>query len=689
MRNLFDLKLIFLSIAYAACFPLLHFVAAVFEVQDGASAFYPARGLSVFFAYCMGWKSLPILLVVQLFIPSLDEVMLFPLRNIFAAMVVSVPIAVAGEALRRFSFDPTLGRIRDVLSFLVVTMVAEAVITITTAVVKTQLGGDETPWSWNSQLILSFWVGDMTGILSVAPLSLVLSRAASDRHQFFAMVDAARNAFQPRLIALHIMFLVLIPGFASLCAYALRDRISAWYLILVPAAIIASRYLIGGAVVATTVMSFTLTGIVATMPMPFTPLDLQIIVFTILVIILLLGAISTERARAGAALASYHFNQARRAKQQADAVIAAKTRFLAATAHDVRQPLQALQLILESLSSEALSARAGQLVDQMRNSARGLSRLFDGLLDAARVSDEITNATIQPVRLATLFDDLASQALPEANRCKVTLKVCRTRAVVLSDYVLLKRCMANIVENAIKFNEPGGRVLVGVRYRKGFLRIVVADTGIGIAAADLERIFDDFVRLPAGRRKVGGTGLGLALVRQITARLGAEVEVRSRLGAGSSFALVVPLAPRSMELPWTGREIDADTNALSVLLRDRIVVVVDDDEAVRELLSSLLGQFDAAVVTASGKSELDIQIDESGAIPDLLITDLELNENPDGADLSVDLERRIGKALPTVFLTASERPKILRSHQALLIKPATLAQIAGAIEAVLEIPQPK
>ncbi len=239
----------------------------------------------------------------------------------------------------------------------------------------------------------------------------------------------------------------------------------------------------------------------------------------------------------------------RDAAQQADH---SKTRFLAAASHDLRQPLQALGLFVATLAQRSLPDDIKNIVDKIEGSLEALEHLLDGLLDISRLDAGAIEAHSVAFPLQSLFDRMSLEFESLAERKGLSLRLLRTGATVRSDPALLERILRNLLSNAIRYTRSGG-VVVGCRRKSTGLRIEVWDSGSGIAASDQKEIFREFRQLGGntdGERH--GLGLGLAIVERLSHLLGLQIELRSRLGKGSMFAIVLPAAARPADRVKTG-----------------------------------------------------------------------------------------------------------------------------------------
>jgi signal transduction histidine kinase len=231
--------------------------------------------------------------------------------------------------------------------------------------------------------------------------------------------------------------------------------------------------------------------------------------------------------------------RAREAAEQADHN---KTRFLAAAGHDLRQPLQALGLFVTALAHRPLPDDLRAIVDKIESSLEALEHLLDTLLDISRLDAGVIEAHVTTFAVQALFDRMAFEFVPLAEKKGLSLRVVATRAITRSDPALLERILRNLLSNAIRYTRQGG-VVAGCRRRGGDLRIEVWDSGSGIAPANQREIFLEFRRFHEGEGEDRhGLGLGLAIVERLAALLDLRIELESTVGRGSVFAVVLPNA---------------------------------------------------------------------------------------------------------------------------------------------------
>ena len=340
----------------------------------------------------------------------------------------------------------------------------------------------------------------------------------------------------------------------------------------------------------------------------------------------------TEQALAEAKLAAEHSSRA-------------KTDFLAAISHDLRQPLMAANLFLESLDRRlARDGRPAPELERVRQALTAMTELLDVLLDLSQVDSGIVKAERRPVALGRLLGDLARSWSEVAMSRGLTLRAVPTSAIVDTDPVLLKRILRNLLDNAVKYT-ASGRLVLGCRRAGSEVRVQVWDTGVGIVADKLEAIFGEFYQIDnPNRDRSRGLGMGLSIVDRLATALGCRVAVRSRPGFGSMFEIALPLTGRcSASSPQPAAAIPPGPGGL--------VVVIEDDTLVAEALETLLAGWGWPAVIAAGAEQALERLRADGGTPALLIVDYRLAAGWTGLDAVAWLRERLGTPVPAVLVS--------------------------------------
>jgi signal transduction histidine kinase len=387
------------------------------------------------------------------------------------------------------------------------------------------------------------------------------------------------------------------------------------------------------------------------------------------------------------------------AKDSADAANAAKSRFLAAASHDLRQPIHAMRLFLETLVSSPLNDEQRRIANYLTLSTRSLADILNALLDVSRLDGgqvrphpEIVGAD---VLLRQIEAEFAPLALAKGLRFKFFFPANELK--LFTDAKLLYSLLRNIIDNAIKYTEAGG-VLVGFRRRDGHALIQVWDTGIGIAPNLLESVFDEYVQIGNPQRdRTQGLGLGLAIVKRLSGILDCRIRCHSRLNTGSRFEISVPLAvattqaamsaapPTGIDTAHTGLP-ENDASGLARLQ----VAVIEDDEMAAKALEILLGA-NGFKVTRFGSAEqalADLHIAQA----DFYFVDFRL-PGMNGMQFLDTLQMRSPQPIKAALLTGESNLESINSapslHWKVILKPVESAILLAEIETQILVPKGK
>jgi signal transduction histidine kinase/CheY-like chemotaxis protein len=371
------------------------------------------------------------------------------------------------------------------------------------------------------------------------------------------------------------------------------------------------------------------------------------------------------------------------ARNTAELANRAKTQFFAAASHDLRQPLHAMGLFAAALADKTLDGEMRNMVASINTSVDALEALFNELLDISKIDAGAIRPKNETFALNPLLQRLRIDFKAEAEAKGIDLRVRQSGAMVCSDALLLERVLRNLINNAIRYTRNGG-ILVGVRRHGANWRIEIWDTGIGIAPEQTDKVFDEFYQVgnpERDRRK--GLGLGLSIVRRLAELLGHTLTLRSRQGHGTVFTLELPAACAQ------GPDILPAVPAMpSTSLDGRLILVIDDDEAVREGMRSLLGGWGAEVIACAGMTETLNQIARLERAPDIVVADHQLQEGMVGADAILAIRAHFRKQVPAIIITGSTSPLLTGAAQALgcqlMLKPVMPAKLRSLLNASLQ-----
>jgi two-component system, sensor histidine kinase len=368
-------------------------------------------------------------------------------------------------------------------------------------------------------------------------------------------------------------------------------------------------------------------------------------------------------------------------KDEAERATLAKSRFLAAASHDLRQPMHALGLFISELSQHPHQPESRRLVRQIAASAEAMEDLLDSLLDISKLDAGAFKPNLRSFPLQALLDRLAADFTPQADERRLRFRIRPTAAWVESDPALLERILTNLVSNALRYT-PEGSVLVACRRRGALVRIEVRDSGVGIAPEAHDIVFQEFVQLENPERaRNKGLGLGLAIVRRLIDLLGHRLALRSRVGGGSVFAVELPSA--SAQLPALA---DDDERPPGDLAGTR-VAVVDDDPLALASLHSLLLSWGCQVYPADSLENIMMELATRGILPQVIISDYRLRGPRTGVDVIRAVRNRVDPDLPAILISGDTATDTLIQAQAeglvLLHKPVRPAKLRALLNRLL------
>lgn len=371
-------------------------------------------------------------------------------------------------------------------------------------------------------------------------------------------------------------------------------------------------------------------------------------------------------------------------KNEAERANLAKSRFLAAASHDLRQPMHALGLFISELQQHPLPRPTQGLVRQIAASADAMEKLLDSLLDVSRLDAGVLRPTMRVFELRALLTRIVAAHEPAAAERGLRLGLRACDAWVRSDPLLIERIVSNLISNAIRYTRKGGVLLACRRQGDGLVRIEVRDSGIGIPAERQEVIFQEFVQLDnAERSRDKGLGLGLAIVKRLAELLDHRLTLRSAPGRGSVFAIALPRTA-----PLDAHDAAPEPRAPGDLAGVRIAVV-DDDPLVCAGTASLLASWGCEVKAAASSAALFDKIASEDWRPALVISDLRLQGPLDGLDVIRILRERLDEpTLPAVLITGDTGAEMLAltrdSGIPVLHKPVRPARLRALINRQLE-----
>jgi signal transduction histidine kinase/CheY-like chemotaxis protein len=372
------------------------------------------------------------------------------------------------------------------------------------------------------------------------------------------------------------------------------------------------------------------------------------------------------------------------AKLQAEAASSLKSSVLISVTHDLLQPLNAARLTLSALEEMIASPKGLVLTEQIDRSLATLEDLLRTLLDISRLDAGVLKPECRPVSISTLFEVLRQEFTPVAAKRHLVLKIRPCAETVLSDPMMLRRILQNLLANALRYTQRGG-VLMGCRLKGANVSLEVHDTGPGIPEAQREGIFMEFQR---GETSVGdnaGIGLGLSIVRRFATELNHEIHLKSHLGRGSMFGVTVPRSTAPEEAA-SGRAPALPESAFGGMEGAKILLI-ENDLASAEGLASLLEKWGCDVAIAKSAADALDGIRALDELPDVIVADLHLDNGETGIEAVEEIRNAIKTNVPAIIVTADYSPKAAADaasfgHE-LLKKPIKPAEMRSLLSFLL------
>ncbi|WP_417484369.1 ATP-binding protein [Maricaulis salignorans] len=359
---------------------------------------------------------------------------------------------------------------------------------------------------------------------------------------------------------------------------------------------------------------------------------------------------------------------------------ASKSRFLAATSHDMSQPLQAQGFFIGAMRRTLDQPTQLELLDKIEACWRSQQQLLQALVETARLDSGAIVARTRGFPLEEVLQDLRAEFTGMARANRVELAIIPAKLAVNSDPLLVTRILRNLLSNAIKFTPAGGQVVLRHALQDGALFVEVCDDGPGVSTTERDRIFDEYVQLDASHTgNEVGLGLGLTIVRQLARKLDIELRFDSTPGEGTCAGIVLALAASLPDAP-------GDPQPRGKIPESPLVVLVEDEASVRESLTMLLTDWGCRVIAAmSGREALEL-LSWADAEPDVLIVDKRLAAGEDGVETVKALRSEVVADIPAILLTGDiyQFEAIAgMEHITVLPKPTEADQLHGVLLDIL------
>lgn len=380
--------------------------------------------------------------------------------------------------------------------------------------------------------------------------------------------------------------------------------------------------------------------------------------------------------------------EAEAARDRAEIADRAKTTFIAAASHDLRQPMHALVQYVAHLRRISCDAVSGPTLEKVEDSIAAMEDLLNAVLDFSKFSIGSVKPNIESVEVAYVLNRIDTQMRPIAQAKGLSLVVQSRAGFVLSDEVLLERMLRNIVQNALRYTSQG-KVVVRAVARGDVTRFLVSDSGIGIEQSELSRVFDEYYQVDnRARDRRKGLGLGLAIVRNLAGLLEIRVRLKSVVGRGSTFAIEASSArplPAIERLLSVGAAVDC--------VRGALVVLIDDDPLARDGVKITLEDFGCRVIAVGSTAQALAALANAELPPQVIVSDYRLENGSNGLDaitaIIASQSALCGNSfkLPAMLISGDTSPDELQRVAAagypMLHKPVSVERLYAALNAML------
>ena len=584
-------------------------------------------------------------------------------RNIWNSM--SSAVANAGEAvivaglIHRFCGSPfELNELRRVLALFAATVVGTSLSGIagTAGFVLFQGSAASPLVIW-----LHWFSSDAIGTIAVAPLAIGLASLVRNFPPRREIVEGVLALAVVSLVCVLLVFLLKEPELAlgALCPLLLwiASRLR-------PAFTAVATFICATTIVWTTIFAIGMFGDLH-LSIEQRVLGAQATILAITLGALVLAALFSERRLHESAILEREarLQDAWKAAELADR---AKSSFLAAASHDLRQPLQTLKLLQAALEPNHPSGETRNLVAEIGQSLDTMTSILSSLLDVNRLESGNLRPSVSEFSLGEIFEPLAGDFVAPVQEKGLRLRIVPSELIIRSDKRMLVEMIRNLLSNALRYTDRG-RILLGCRRAGDNVQIEVWDSGVGITEDQLPHIFQEYYQGRGGAEQ-GGFGLGLAIVKRLGAILDHRVEVRSTPGKGTRFSIVVPRARSRINVPEAAPPVHPHNDAFL-----GSVLAIEDEASVRTSLGRLLKARGVEATIVASATEALTLVREQGLRPGVLLCDYNLRGSPDGIETIKHLRAALGRNVPAVVMTGDTRSQTVDSISAqgvsVLIKP--------------------
>ncbi len=331
-------------------------------------------------------------------------------------------------------------------------------------------------------------------------------------------------------------------------------------------------------------------------------------------------------------------------KRIANQAIDQKNQFLAATSHDLRQPLHGLGLYIDALEPRMQDPVDVDIVSKLKTSSVALNELLHGLLDISRLDANIVKNSPQHVHLFGLINKLAKEFEVQISHRKLRLELNVDETVyVFVDPILTERVLRNVLSNAIKYTKEG-TISIAAKPISDHVEITISDTGIGVAKENLDDIFNEYTQLGNPERdRNKGLGLGLAIVNRLCEIQNVSYTFTSELDVGSTFTLLIEKGNEDL------RPLEIKTR--KSVVKNLTILVVDDEPIIRDAMTTIIQSWQCQPLTAGNKAQALEALIEHNDDLDLVLCDLRLPNYEDGLTVITAIREELNEEVPAIIVT--------------------------------------
>ncbi len=364
----------------------------------------------------------------------------------------------------------------------------------------------------------------------------------------------------------------------------------------------------------------------------------------------------------------------------------AKSRFLAAAGHDLRQPLAAANLFIDALRYTAPSPEQDKIIQRLDQSMSTFNELLEALLNISKLDAGIVKPEYRSIKVIEIFDWLEQTFAPMAREKQLSFKLyisMKETLVIHSDIDLVKSVLMNLVSNAIKYTQKG-LILVSARRRGDNVLFQVWDTGMGIKPEYIQHIFDEFYQVSNQQRdRKGGLGLGLAICKRAISLLGGKVTCRSEFGRGSVFEFRLPLDKSHSDIEQqSGSEPEIEKVDEASFVQGKHFVLIEDDALISEAMCKTLAMMGGKVECFNRAEDalFNARIEN-----DYYIVDYMLGGAVDGIQFLKQVRLNLGVPIKAILMTGDTSPSLIREAEGfewpVLHKPVNISKLISSLNA--------